>query len=45
MHDGAAWRFAEDPVVGGRGGRHTADLDQIIDALQLLRRADPEASW
>jgi ring-1,2-phenylacetyl-CoA epoxidase subunit PaaC len=33
------------PVVGGRAGRHSADLDEILDALQRLRRLDPEATW
>lgn len=31
--------------LGGRHGEHTEHLVQLLDAMQALYRADPEASW
>jgi ring-1,2-phenylacetyl-CoA epoxidase subunit PaaC len=34
-----------EPVSGGRVGAHTDHLRQIVDAMQLLHRRDPGATW
>lgn len=39
------WVFDGEPVFGGRRGKHTEHLLNIIDAIQLLTKADPEAVW
>jgi ring-1,2-phenylacetyl-CoA epoxidase subunit PaaC len=36
---------AGTPEVAGRDGSHTAALDPLLDELQCLARADPEAAW
>jgi ring-1,2-phenylacetyl-CoA epoxidase subunit PaaC len=33
------------PAVAGRDGNHTAALGPLLDELQSLARADPEAAW
>jgi len=43
--EGDNWTGDVEAVFGGRSGRHTEHLMNILDALQLLRKADPEAAW
>jgi len=33
------------PRTGGRQGRHTEHLRQLLDAMQTLHRTDPTATW
>lgn len=36
----------ESPAApGGRSGRHSADLQRLLDELTCVRRLDPEAVW
>ncbi|WP_159945412.1 MULTISPECIES: 1,2-phenylacetyl-CoA epoxidase subunit PaaC [unclassified Nocardiopsis] len=34
-----------DPVVAGREGRHTAELAPLLEEMQSVARAHPEATW
>ena len=43
--DADRWIADVAPVLGGRMGRHTEHLASILDAMQLLSKADPEAQW
>jgi ring-1,2-phenylacetyl-CoA epoxidase subunit PaaC len=36
---------AAAPTVGGRGGRHTADLSALLDEMTSVRRLEPGATW
>ena len=42
---GGVWQTTVQPQLGGRQGQHGEDLRSILDAMQMLRRADPEAIW
>jgi ring-1,2-phenylacetyl-CoA epoxidase subunit PaaC len=44
IEDGA-WQPTMEPVHGGRTGKHTEHLTAILDAAQMLVRADPDATW
>jgi ring-1,2-phenylacetyl-CoA epoxidase subunit PaaC len=44
--DGEVWQPEVDAVLGGRRGRHTEHLLGILDAMHVLRDADPDAvNW
>ncbi|MFQ5459699.1 MAG: 1,2-phenylacetyl-CoA epoxidase subunit PaaC [Anaerolineae bacterium] len=39
------WRATVDPELGGRRGRHGPELAELLEAMQALRRTDPQATW
>jgi ring-1,2-phenylacetyl-CoA epoxidase subunit PaaC len=43
--DGGTMRSDAPPVEGGRAGRHTEHLDEILGAVQMLAKRDPGAKW
>lgn len=43
--DANGWIADAVPVSGGRAGVHTEHLAAILEAMQLLSKADPEAQW
>lgn len=36
---------ATAPVYGGRSGKHTPELSELLDAMQKVYRLDPGATW
>ncbi len=45
VQTGGLWLATVDPVLGGRTGVHTEHLDTILEAMAVLHRADPGATW
>jgi ring-1,2-phenylacetyl-CoA epoxidase subunit PaaC len=45
LHDAGLALPQAEPIEGGRRGQHTEHLAALLNAMQLVFRLDPEATW